>query len=325
MNTSTPYGFRVLGSPEADRKLVSFAPAFAAYCRNDAKATPDSEAYLSLFEYDARFAEHLRASLSVRGLPPCSLGGGWLWFDIDREGELGAALSDAQVLTVCLIDDFALPEDSILAFFSGSKGFHIGLPTAAWEPESGEHYHLVCKEMAMAVAGVAGIDIDTSVYDRVRIFRAPNTPHPKTGLRKRRLTCAELMNTHVDSILALARDPLPFEPPVYGAGCNEKLQTLWHSAEERVRLNRQAAQAHRGTGTFPKALNRQTLEFIREGAQKGERQTRLYSAAANLFEFGAPKELAAALLTEAAEDCGLPPKDIARTIGSAFAKGGHHV
>jgi hypothetical protein len=64
------------------------------------------------------------------------------------------------------------------------------------------------------------------------------------------------------------------------------------------------------------------LEVGRPGAAPGERQTRLYSAAANLREEGAPLRLAEALLTEAALDAGLAPGEVARTIRCAYDRQG---
>ena len=69
-------------------------------------------------------------------------------------------------------------------------------------------------------------------------------------------------------------------------------------------------------------LNRSTLEFMREGAVVGDRHRMLFSAAANLAEFGCPSALAHALLTEAGLDSGLPPKDVRRQIDCGLTAGG---
>src|SRR5262249_5630631 len=61
-------------------------------------------------------------------------------------------------------------------------------------------------------------------------------------------------------------------------------------------------------------LNRATLDFIRDGADQGDRHRLLFSAAANLAEFRCPPALAHALLVEAALDSGLPPADVRRQI-----------
>jgi hypothetical protein len=51
----------------------------------------------------------------------------------------------------------------------------------------------------------------------------------------------------------------------------------------------------------------------------GDRHRLLYSAARNLGEFGCPHELAWALLSEAALDSGLPPREVRRQIECGLA------
>jgi hypothetical protein len=68
-------------------------------------------------------------------------------------------------------------------------------------------------------------------------------------------------------------------------------------------------------------LNRQTLDFIRDGANVGDRHRLLFSASANLAEFGCPPALAHALLTEPALDCGLSPSEVRRQIDCGLS---HH-
>ena len=53
----------------------------------------------------------------------------WLWFDIDSD-ELQYAHKDAAALAVFLVERYAVEPAELLLFFSGSKGFHVGLPTA---------------------------------------------------------------------------------------------------------------------------------------------------------------------------------------------------
>ena len=71
-------------------------------------------------------------------------------------------------------------------------------------------------------------------------------------------------------------------------------------------------------------MNRLTLDFVRNGATVGDRHRLLFSAAANLAEFGCQAALAHALLTEAALDSGLPPYEVRRQIacGLNAVKGG---
>src|SRR5581483_4223088 len=116
------------------------------------------------------------------------------------------------------------------------------------------------------------------VYDKVRLFRAPNSRHPKTGLHKRRLTLDELLHLDAARVRQLATEPEPFGLPVVTA-TDPQAAADWHAAlqaverEAEVKAERRAVLAN---GT-PR-LNRQTLDFIRDGADQGNRHRLLFSA-----------------------------------------------
>jgi hypothetical protein len=89
-----------------------------------------------------------------------------------------------------------------------------------------------------------------------------------------------------------------------------------------VKHEDEAKAARRAAGDGSPTLNRSTLDFIREGAGTGDRHRLLFSAAANLAEFGCSPTLAVALLEESALDSGLPPKDVRRQIDCGLAAAG---
>jgi hypothetical protein len=93
----------------------------------------------------------------------------------------------------------------------------------------------------------------------------------------------------------------------------------WQAAAEQVAREGEAKAARHAAGNGSPILNRSTLDYIRNGADQGDRHRLLYSAAANLAEFGCTPALAVALLEESALDSGLPPKDIRRGIECGLA------
>jgi hypothetical protein len=309
------YGFRILGGCNCERRLIDWQAALAAYAACDSRAAVEREAYLSAFRFGAEFRTLLESTGSLKGYSgPCAAT--WLWFDIDREDDLEAATRDARALCGLLLERYRLEGDKLLLFYSGSKGFHVGLPTALWAPSPSAEFHRVARCFAEHLAEVAKVSIDTGVYDRVRAFRAPNSLHPKTGLHKRRLEFGELMGLKTASIVERAAKPAPFVLPAAPAVCPAAVED-WRRAAEAVERRREAtAQRRTSAGA---TLNRSTLAFIREGAGTGDRHRLLFSAAANLAELDCPVALAHALLTEAALDCGLPPKDVRRQIDCGLA------
>jgi hypothetical protein len=307
-----PYGYRILGGCQNDRRLIDWQDAFRGYADCHELADVNREAYLSAFTFGEEFRRHLADTDSTRGYQGACWSP-WLWWDIDREDAIALATHDARRLTASIVDHYRLDESALLIFFSGSKGYHVGLPTSVFSPEPSAMYHRASKHFAVAIADRADVQIDNGVYDRVRAFRAPNSRHPKTGLHKRRLDFNELMHLKPDAILSAATNPEPFDipepPPPVDTATAEWLEAVAHvEREEQSRQERVAANGYKPT------LNRRTIEFIRDGANVGDRHRLLYSAARNLGECGCSVELASALLLESSLDSGLPPKDVRRQI-----------
>lgn len=318
------FGFRVVGSCEEARRTVDWCAAFQAHAACDERAKPSSECYLSAFQFSADFRAYLESTGSTKGFAGPTWAE-WIWFDIDRE-DIGAALTDSRRLAVMLTDSLGVAEGELLAFYSGRKGFHLGIPSALWSPSPGPMFHKIARRFCEGIAGRAGVVIDPQVYVRVQPFRAPNSRHSKTGLHKRWVSFDELMTLSSDAIVQIAAAPSAFEIPE-PTGRNDQLAALWTDATEAVNREAEAAkdrQAAIANGTTPDRLNRATLDFIRDGATQGDRHRMLFSAAANLTEFGCPLPLALALLTEAGLDSGLKPSEVKRQIecGHAHAAGG---
>jgi hypothetical protein len=313
-------GFRVLGSATSQRRLIDFHASFAAYADCDERAEVEREAYLSAFTYGEDFRKHLKETGSTRDYDgPCSAP--WLWFDLDGE-DLDVVLIDARRLAQGILCRYrTLDDDALLLFFSGSKGVHIGLPVT-WEPAPSVTFHRTARRFAEARAAAVGARIDTGVYDKVRLFRAPNSRHPKTKLHKRRLTLDELLHLDAARIRQLAAAPGPFRVPVVTAA-DPQAAADWQAALQAIEREAEAkAERRAALANGTPQLNRATLDFIRDGADQGDRHRMLFSAAANLAEFGCPPPLAHALLTDAALDCGLAPANVYRQIECGLKQAG---
>lgn len=311
--TNLDYGFRILGSTKQARHLIEFDPCWRAYLECDERAEVASESYLSAFRFGDDFRTQLESERSTSGFNG-ACGADFIWFDIDRASDLIASLRDARLLHASIVERLEIRDDDLLVFFSGSKGFHIGIPTGLWEWLPSDSFHRQVRAFATTLAESAGIRIDTSIYDKVRAFRAPNSRHPVTGIHKRHLSRDELFEMSIESIFKLAESPevIEWEAP---SNTSPRALELWTSAGESLRAagTQYGSSAH-GEG----GLNAATIQFIREGAETGERQQRLYSAAANLTEPDCSDAVVHGLLFQSARDCGLRPKEIVSTITDAI-------
>ena len=304
-------GFRIVGPCTNERRLVDWPTAFVAYASLDERIDATDEAYLSAFTFGEDFRRHIDAHGSTKGFDGVC-GGEFIWFDIDRT-DLEAARRDAARMCLFICERYSIDDDSILVFFSGSKGFHIGLPTDLWQPTASLLFNAVARRLAEGLAGAVQVVVDSGVFDKVRAFRAPNSRHGKTGLHKRRLSLDELMKLSVERIRELAREPLAFDVPTVSTRCDVAAGD-WQETVERIEHETEATRERRASSDRSARLNRATLDFIRDGAGSGDRHRLLFSAAANLAEFGCPVELAHELLNEAALDSGLSPSETRRQI-----------
>jgi hypothetical protein len=320
-----PHGFRIVGPCTGDRRRVDAATAFRAYCSCDPKAGVDREAYLSAFQFDAGFAEHLART----GSPAGFTGSTWtpfVWLDVDRDeaaGGIARALADTRQLVNVLDERFGVRRDVLVPFVSGGKGFHLGIPTALWAPSASADFHAVARQFAETVAAAAGVAVDVGVFDRVRAFRAPNSKHAKSGLHKRFVPVEILDTVTVAGVLNMARTPEAFDVPrTDGVESADFLVAVWERAASAVAEKAAAVEQRRlevASGGRAVGVNKLTRAFLNGEVEAGDRHRLLYSAAANLAELGCPLAAVRALLTEPALDTGLPPKDVARQIECGHA------
>jgi hypothetical protein len=111
----------------------------------------------------ADFHDYLRETGSTRDFRGICWGP-YLWWDVDRDGDLQGALSETRRLAVTLDERYQLPDDALLLFHSGCKGFHAGLPTSLWGPAPSADFNRIAREFAAGLAALAGL----SVYDAKR-------------------------------------------------------------------------------------------------------------------------------------------------------------
>ncbi len=187
----------------------------------------DTESYTSHFRFTKEFLEHVKKTKSVSNFNG-SCYSSYLWVDIDKKplpGEtpiildevytvyreaLARALTAAQTLINRLLHNNGVDTDYLRCYFSGSKGFHIGIPMEAFNLEPGIDFHEKCKYLALTIAG--DLEIDAALYDKTRLFRIPNTINSKSGLCKIELSASEILNCKdIQTIIDLAKNRRDFQ------------------------------------------------------------------------------------------------------------------
>lgn len=143
--------------------------------------TKASNCYSSMFRFRKEYKDLVDESGSVRGANQFPCWADYLWFDIDAD-KIEIAWNDTRKLLI-LLRSMDLLKDTVI-FYSGSKGFHIGVASTAFNLEPSVNLPDMMKEIAQALADTAKIEIDRKIYNHNRLWRIPGTLHRKTGKRK---------------------------------------------------------------------------------------------------------------------------------------------
>jgi len=144
----------------------------------------DKDTYMSLYEFDDSIKDFFAEKNTLSGFD------GLVYipdeFILDVDGKDKNDLENARQKTIgllLLLDDLSIP---YRLYFSGNKGFHVGIPSTAfrWKPDP--LLHLKVKD-ALTNAGIFDY-ADPSVTDKIRLIRVVNTLNLKAQLWKREIT-----------------------------------------------------------------------------------------------------------------------------------------
>jgi len=321
------FGFRCLDR-QGDRKLTDARAAFVAHVKADPTAATPDECFLSHFQFADEFRERLEKTGSTKGYAGPTWAE-WLAFDIDVEGDILEALTQAIRLALWLITRFKIEPDDLMIFYSGSKGFHILIRSSWWAGEPSILFHEYARRFCETLAINAGVKIDSAVYARVNLLRAPNSRHRKTNRFKIQLTFEELQTLKPEAIFEMAENPRRGGVPPETAAIPEAVE-CWADVSKIVDLEHEETAKRRSVkaSASPQLplgvskLNPTTRAVLVDGFSVGDRHRELFSAAANFGEFDSVEELAFALLTPCGLNSGLSPSEVQRQIACGLKHGG---
>jgi hypothetical protein len=295
-----------------------------------------TDCFSTYFLFDRTFMEYVnRNRQSVAGYNgPCYAN--FLPLDIDSPN-LGQALGTAREITRYFLDRLGTPEEAILPYYSGQKGFHLCLSTDVFGDVSpGEQLPAVCREVRRSIVKEARVShpetVDFSISDRLRLLRLPNTRHSKSGLYKIPLSTSEVLRCEPEEMRRLAReprqvrltdetgliprcrvDPVPRAVDLF-ARCTER-------AEQNSHSDLPDPATFLGRGDLDKALCRAEIDLYREGVPEGSRSSMCLRLASRMRAAGYARQEASDMVESFAERC-RPPLDLrtAREIVNAAYK-----
>lgn len=179
----------------------------------------DYTCFTSMFLFDEDINVHMQELKDIGEKPSVSGYKGkcfmnYLWIDVDyKEATEDVRLNIESIIkgTKKLLNDIMLKydmnEDMFKIYFSGYKGFHIGIPCAIFGAEnfSSEAIPTIAKIMAKEITDRSNI-VDFVVYNTTRIFRTPMSRHEKSGFYKVAISAQTILNLDIEKIMVMSKE-----------------------------------------------------------------------------------------------------------------------
>ena len=135
------------------------------------------------------------------------------FLDIDAEGsnELEGARQNALAVFEILGSWLGIVPESIQAYFSGCRGFHIVVPAVVFEAVPSPFLMAFYRRLARTLADKGLQFLDLAIYQEARLWRLVNTVNSKRGRHKIPLSHEELNVWSAEEIMKQAEQPRPME------------------------------------------------------------------------------------------------------------------
>jgi hypothetical protein len=250
------------------------------------------DSYITYFRYNNDMVFHFREKGTVKGYQGQAYAE-WLPIDIDSENLYEA--QDNLNKLVQNMERFNVDPAICRFYFSGSKGFHVMIPSRLFGAKPSEDINKRFREVALHLS--EGIKIDTSIYDKTRLFRLQNTINSKSGLFKIELYHFQAINLPIDTIKEMAKKPVNKLKIKTDFVINEELKAIYDSALQRT---------VKKDGKVEGVKTYLCMMKLNQGVGKGERDNVGVRVAAHLKRSGLSKPMIWAALT-AWNDLNQPP------------------
>jgi len=173
----------------------------------------NQECYYSHFKYPEEALHYFRNNIKENGKRSMAGYQGYcyadrIYFDIDSKSHDEAIVDCRKLIEHLLCLGFLA--ENLDVWFSGRRGFHIGVSTSPWGLSPDIKFNRWCKEICCEIAEKARVDIDLSIYSKISILRAPFSRHPETGLFKNPIPIESILDCKISgrNILENCRIPI---------------------------------------------------------------------------------------------------------------------
>lgn len=247
-----------------------------------------------------------------------------LYFDLDikleNESDFKKVVRDTLLTISFLEEELHIDRDSIEIYFSGSKGFHVIVPfeSLGIEPCSDlpEKYKAIANRVKKETIYKT---IDTSIYERKRLFRFPNSVNGKTGLYKTAMSFDYLRTANYEMICDYAAEPreVEFAKPRYKQETTKAINRI-------LLIEKMREMKRRHPRTIIPAEEQDILpcvaQLLEEGIGQGGRNNTCVAIASSLAQSGMERDDAVdtVLSWNDLNSPPLPKSEVVRTVHSAY-------
>ncbi len=299
-----------------------------------------SDCYCTYFLFDDDLPRYVEKNAgSVSGYDgPCYAH--YLPFDIDSP-DLDEAQATAHDIADYAVDRMGVPEEGLAIYFSGSKGFHLTIASAAFggvDPgvDLPNVFRYLREEIVKESKPSHPETVDFAISDRLRLLRLPNTRHSKSGLYKVPLSLRELEESAPDELRHLAserRQPVLTDEtgllPRFPVDATPETEEFLTKCVERAKRVEHSALPDPGrfldSGNVSHALCEAEKELYREGVSEGFRASVGLRLMSRFRAAGYEEDEAAEMVSGFASRCEppLPEQEARAAVRSAYRANGN--
>lgn len=195
--------------------------------------------------------------------------------DVDVEGNPKEALKLARKILNLLETNFYVNLGDLRIYFSGSKGYHILIPSTMFEFEPSENLAKIFKCIGTELLG--DLLTDGGIYELKKLFRLPNTVNKKSKRYKIGLTVDEVMSLTDGEIKDMAVNPKDYSPMSVGeVMVNDSLKAMYEHIKTNLHSIKKMQEFQEEEDRIPCGANRdgwltqRAGKFVRAGIRGQE-------------------------------------------------------
>lgn len=215
----------------------------------------------------------------------------YLWVDIDMKN-LKDSIKFAHNFIDNVSTNYEVSKDSFVIYFSGSKGFHIGLSASIFGRKFfvSDKIPAVCKMLVAILSGINPEDtdamsaspIDFKIYYTVGVLRAPLSINKKSGAYKIRVSYDLIEDEDIETVMDNAMLARMSEVTYVEPAQNNKLAGLFDECFKLCVSDIEVSKVYIGSSN--KNIFQRSTKTIFNIPKHGDRATDIYRMAYRLFQ-----------------------------------------